>query len=155
VIYATSYSRWCLSALALVSACTRQQSITPNSLNPMLRLCLLRTLAAPTDSAAVVSRPSDLSAGKLVQSPEGKAIGTVQDIVPDPNTGQPAYVLIATSSRATAIPYWAISHLLRDAHLVIDRSLLTSAPRVRDEQVRNSADVTWKKQADRYWHAYR
>jgi hypothetical protein len=63
--------------------------------------------------------------------------------------------LVATDTGTTAIPYGALDHLLRDAHLVIDRSLLAGAPRVGEDQIHNSADTHWKQEADSYWQAYR
>jgi hypothetical protein len=103
---------------------------------------------------ALVPLPSDVTDGKLIQSPEGSVIGTVSHVVADNPKTEPAYVLVATESGTTAIPYWAIHHFLRDAHLVMERSLLASAPRVDNSQLGNSSDATWRKQADQYWHPY-
>ncbi|MBS0421395.1 MAG: hypothetical protein JSR66_27050 [Proteobacteria bacterium] len=109
----------------------------------------------PGNDPTVVATPADITSGKVVQSPEGWRIGTVRE-VSHPAKGNPAYVLIATESGTTAIPDWAIIHLLRDAHLVIDRSMLNSAPRVNDDQVRaGSNDGAWKQRADQYWGKYR
>jgi len=109
----------------------------------------------PGNDPTVVATPADITSGKVVQSPEGWRIGTVQD-VSHPANGHPAYILIATNSGTTAIPDWAIMHLLRDAHLVIDRSMLDSAPRVNDEQLRaGSSDAAWERRADQYWVKYR
>jgi hypothetical protein len=114
----------------------------------------VQTQSTP-DSPALVQRPDDITPGKLVQSPHGEAIGTVRSLVPGSNNGSPDYVLVATRSGTAAIPYWAVVHLLRDAHLVIDRSLLEDAPRVSDDQVSNGADSTWKEQANSYWSSFR
>ena len=110
----------------------------------------------PGNDPTVIATPADISSGKVVQSPEGWRIGTVQDVVSHPANGHPAYVLIATNSGTTAIPDWAIMHLLRDAHLVIDRSMLDSAPRVNGEQVRAGSNAAaWEQRADQYWGKYR
>lgn len=98
---------------------------------------------------------SGVSAGAVVQTSAGESIGSVQDIVPDSRSGQPAYVLLATSSGHIAVPYWAITRLLRDGHIVIERPQLNAAPRVRDKQLHDPSDVMWKKQADQYWSKYR
>lgn len=111
--------------------------------------------ARPQDNPTLVATPADIKAGKLVQSPQGQGIGTVSDIVPDPATGRPAYVLVETDSGTTAIPFWAISHCIRDAHVVIDRPFLASAPRVNIAQLRSGVDHPWKEQAENYWRAYR
>lgn len=109
----------------------------------------------PGDNPTLVPTAADIASGKLIQSPAGRGIGSVDGVVPDPASGRPAYVLVGTPSGTTAIPYWAIIHLLRDAHLVIDRSTLASAPRVNDDQIRNSSNDAWKQRADTYWQAYR
>ncbi len=107
------------------------------------------------NSPTVIATPSDLAVGKLAQSPNGRTIATVKDVVADPANRTPAYVLLATGSGTTALPFWAVSHLLRDAHLVIDPGALAAAPRVSDQQVRSGSDNAWKEEADRYWQAYR
>jgi hypothetical protein len=110
----------------------------------------------PGNDPTVVPTLADITSGKVVQSPEGWRIGTVEDVVSHAANGRAAYVLIATSSGTTAIPDWAIMHLLRDAHLVIDRSTLDSAPRINDEQVRTGSNETaWEQRADQYWGKYR
>ena len=109
-----------------------------------------------SDSPSLVQGPNDITAGKLVQSPQGETIGTVKALVPEaPAHGLPDYILVATDTGTTAIPYGALDHLLRDAHLVIDRSLLAAAPRVGEDQIHNGADTHWKQAADSYWQAYR
>lgn len=136
--------------------------------NPLAQLTLLGVLgsvtlaveAADTQASpdqrsypALVARPRDLSAGKLVQSSGGEIIGTVSDLVPNASTGEPDYVLIATHDGTAALPFWAVSHLLRDAHFVVSPVELASAPRVPSGERRG--DARWKGEADRYWEAYR
>jgi hypothetical protein len=48
-----------------------------------------------------------------------------------------------------------MDHMLRDAHLVINPSLLADAPRVAEDQIHNLANTHWKEEADSYWEAYR
>ncbi len=103
---------------------------------------------------AIVSGPEDIRAGKLVQSPGGQVIGTVKDVVHGPSRGAFSYALVATDSGTAAIPCWAINHLLKDGHIVIDSELLASAPRVQDAQVRDDANNDWKTEADRYWRGW-
>ena len=105
------------------------------------------------NEATLVATPHDVSVGKLVQSPGGEIIGTVSDLVPNASTGEPEYVLIVTSSGTAALPFWAVSHLLRDAHFVLSPAELASAPRVGAG--RDRSDAGWKREADRYWQAYR
>jgi hypothetical protein len=97
------------------------------------------------------ARMGGITAGSIVQNPAGQPIGRVRDVVPDANTGEPAYVVIATRSGSTAVPYPAIAPMFQNGHVVLDRSRLESAPRVSDSQLQDKSDAQWKKQADRYW----
>jgi hypothetical protein len=110
----------------------------------------------PPDSPALIQGPYDISAGKLVQSPQGQTIGTVRELVSTyPSHGIPDYVLVATRTGTTAIPYGAMDHMLRDAHLVVDPAVLAAAPHVEEDQVHNLANTRWRQEADSYWQAYR
>jgi hypothetical protein len=113
---------------------------------------------SPSDSPSLVATPSDITAGKLVQSPEGIVIGTVRDVLHEPASSRPAYIVIATDSGFKAIPSYAIGHLLRDAHIVIDRSTLAAAPQIPgNEEPKDDKDTTapWRQKADSYWSGYR
>jgi len=94
-----------------------------------------------------------ISAGSIVQNPAGEPIGRVRDIVPDTNTGEPAYIVISTRSGSTAVPYAVIAPMYQNGHLVLDRSRLESAPRVSDSQLQDKSGAQWRKQADRYWES--
>ena len=110
----------------------------------------------PSEGPTLIQGQGDITAGKLVQSPQGQTIGTVRGLVPTfPAHGTPDYVLVETQTGTTAIPYGAMNHMLRDAHLVIDTSLLAGAPHVAEDQIHNLANTHWKEQADSYWEAYR
>jgi hypothetical protein len=100
------------------------------------------------------ARMGGISAGSIVQSPAGRPIGRVRDIVPDANTGEPAYVVISTRSGSTAVPYPMIAPMFQNGHIVLDRSRLESAPHVSDSQLReDESGAQWKKEADRYWES--
>jgi hypothetical protein len=95
-----------------------------------------------------------LSAGTIVQSPAGAAIGTVKDVVPDPSTGRPSYVLVNTRSGAnTAIPYSTLAPMFSNGRVILDRSRLEDAPRVSNSQLRDPSDHTWQQKAEQYWNA--
>jgi hypothetical protein len=94
-----------------------------------------------------------ITAGSIVQSPAGEPIGRVRDIVPDANTGEPAYIVISTRSGSTAVPYPTIAPMFQNGHIVLDRSRLESAPRVSDSQLRDNSGSQWKEQANRYWES--
>jgi hypothetical protein len=113
---------------------------------------------SPSDSPSLVAGPSDITAGKLVQSPEGMVIGTIHDVLREPASTRLAYIVIATDSGFKAIPSYAIDHLLRDAHIVIDQSTLAGAPQIpgkREPTDDNDAAAHWRQQADSYWSRYR
>jgi hypothetical protein len=100
------------------------------------------------------ARLGGISAGSIVQSPAGENIGRVKDIVPDANTGEPAYIVIATRSGSAAVPYAIIAPMYQNGHVVLDRSRLESAPHVTENQLRDDKkDASWKKEADRYWES--
>lgn len=110
----------------------------------------------PPDGPGLIQGQGDITTGKLVQSPQGETIGTVRGLVPTfPSHGMADYVLVATRTGTTAIPYGATDHMLRDAHLVIEPSLLAGAPHVDEDQIHNLANTRWKHEADNYWQAYR
>jgi hypothetical protein len=99
------------------------------------------------------ARLGGISAGSIVQTPAGQPIGRVKDVVPDANTGDPAYIVISLRSGSTAVPYPAIAPMFQDGHIVLDRSKLESAPRVTDSQLQDKRGLEWKRQADRYWES--
>jgi hypothetical protein len=95
-----------------------------------------------------------IAAGSIVQSPAGENIGRVKDIVPDATTGDPAYIVIATRSGSSAVPYSTIAPMYQNGHFVLDRTRLESAPHVTDSQLReDKTDAQWKKEANRYWES--
>jgi hypothetical protein len=100
------------------------------------------------------ARLGGISAGSIVQSPAGENIGRVKDIVPDANTGEPAYIVIASRSGSTAVPYASIAPMYQNGHVVLDRTRLESAPHVTEDQLRNDTkDASWKRESDRYWES--
>jgi hypothetical protein len=99
------------------------------------------------------ARMGGISAGSIVQTPAGEPVGRVRDIVPDANTGEPAYIVISLRSGSTAVPYPTVAPMFQNGHIVLDRARLESAPRVSDSQLRDNSGAEWKKQADRYWES--
>ena len=101
------------------------------------------------------ARMGGISAGSIVQNPAGEPIGRVRDVVPDANTGEPAYIVISLRAGSTAVPYPTIAPMFQNGHIVLDRSRLESAPHVSDSQLQDKSNAEWKKQADRYWDSRR
>jgi hypothetical protein len=103
--------------------------------------------------AATQGSKEKLSAGTIVQSPTGQSIGTIKDVVPDPRSGEPSYVLVATRSGAnTAIPYSTIAPLFINGRVTLDRSRFEEAPHVSDGQLRDTSDKAWQRKAQQYWN---
>ena len=108
---------------------------------------------SPTRLAEAASA-GKLSVGTIVQTPAGAAIGTVQDFVPDPRTGQPTYVLVNLRSGAnTPIPYSTLAPMFSNGRVILDQSRLEDAPRVSNSQLHNPSDHTWQQRAQQYWNA--
>ena len=82
-------------------------------------------------------------------------IGTVHDVLREPGSGRPAYIVIATESGFKPIPSYAIGHLLRDAHIVIDGPMLARAPQISGNEDLKGDAAPWRQQADSYWSGYR
>jgi sporulation protein YlmC with PRC-barrel domain len=96
----------------------------------------------------------NLSAGTIIQSPAGESIGTVKDVVPDPDTGEPSYILVTMRSGAsTAIPYSIIAPMFSNGRVILAPSRLEGAPRVSDGQLRNKSDKAWQQKVRDYWNA--
>jgi hypothetical protein len=103
-------------------------------------------------AAAKNDRAATLSAGTMVQTPDGQSIGTVKDVVPDTATGEPRYILVATRSGTNAaIPYATLSSRVVNGRIVLERSRLDAAPRVSDRQLRDPSDKEWQQRAQKYW----
>jgi hypothetical protein len=138
---------------------------TPSTINRSPKEAISRessSQGSDTDmSTAAERRPKEgrearmggISAGSIVQTPAGEPVGRVRDIVPDANTGEPAYIVISLRAGSTAVPYPTIAPMFQNGHIVLDRARLESAPRVSDSQLQDKPGAEWKKQADRYWES--
>src|SRR5882757_6311497 len=89
---------------------------TPSTVNPSPRAAIPQESSSqssdPDMSTAAEQRPKvgrearlgGISAGSIVQNPAGEPIGRVRDVVPDANTGEPAYIVVSLRSGSTAVP---------------------------------------------------
>jgi len=125
---------------------------TPGTQNPSHSDASTATPAEVERQAGLDAQMRGVSAGAAVQSPAGESIGAVKDIVPDPKTGRPAYVLIAThKGPKVAVPYSVVITLVHNGYITLDRSRLERAPQVRDRQLLDQSDTAWRREANRYW----
>jgi len=98
---------------------------------------------------AEAGRTGNVSSGMDVQTQSGEQLGTVVDIIPG-STGEAGYVVIATAGgKATPVPYSTASSMVYNNKLVMDKSRLEKAPKVKQGEDRSSK--AWQKKADSYW----
>ena len=138
-IQAVSFVLWAVASAAEVASTARASDIA----------------SFAVESPAMVDGPQDIRPGKLVQSPEGKVIGKIKAIVAGPRRGAVRYALVTTDAGVVPIPCWAISHLLRDGHIVVGRQLLAYAPRIPQGQAQGATHSDWKTRANDYWRKWR
>jgi hypothetical protein len=88
--------------------------------------------------------------GTAIVTPNNVPIGKVVDVVFDA-TQQPAFLVITSGGRSTAVPY-GVAHALRSADkIVIDQSRLQAAPKLKEGEWRRDAG-NWKEDAVRFWN---
>jgi hypothetical protein len=89
--------------------------------------------------------------GAAVVTPAGAPIGEVVDVVFD-SVSKPAFVVIASEGKASAVPYSVASSMKSGDKVVMDQSRLKSAPKVNQGEWRSSSSETWKSDAKKYWN---
>jgi hypothetical protein len=77
-------------------------------------------------------------------------LGKVVDVVFDASD-QPAFVVIESAGKATAVPYAVANSMKTADKIVIDQSRLQAAPKVKEGEWRSESSSSWKKDAARYW----
>jgi hypothetical protein len=101
-------------------------------------------------SATAGASTGALAIGVQVESETGEPLGTVTDLVADPTTGAPMFVVISTEGETTAMPYSAASSMVQGDALVIERTRLASAPRVEQSELQEPT-ADWTSEANDYW----
>lgn len=101
-------------------------------------------LPAPTQIAA-----EPAISGTAVVTKSNQAVGSVVEMVFD-SQGQPDFVVISAGESMTAVPYRAAKSMMSGEKLVIDRSRLAKAPKIRAGQWRESGE-DWKNDSRHYW----
>lgn len=101
-------------------------------------------LTAPTQVAA-----EPAIAGTAVVTNSNQSVGSVVETVFD-SQGQPAFVVISSGESMTAVPYQTAKSMMNGEKLVIDRSKLAKAPKIRAGQWREGGE-RWKSEATQYW----
>jgi sporulation protein YlmC with PRC-barrel domain len=88
--------------------------------------------------------------GAAVVTSANAPIGKVVDVVFDA-TDQPAFVVIQSEGKAVAVPYAVANSMKTADKIVIDRSRLQAAPKVKEGQWRDESSRSWKKESEQYW----
>jgi hypothetical protein len=105
------------------------------------------------ESSVSLTAPEPRSVlGTSVQTPQGEKLGTVEEVLVDEAGGREFYVLKIGADRFAAIPKSAVSVMMRDKVLVLDRARLEGAPTVGADwraHVPNDAYA----QSESYWNA--
>ncbi|HEY4369491.1 MAG TPA: PRC-barrel domain-containing protein [Steroidobacteraceae bacterium] len=88
--------------------------------------------------------------GRAVVTPSNAPLGKVSEIVFDA-TGQPAFVVISTHGKTSALPYAMANSMLSGDKVVIDKARLQGAPKLKAGEWRDRSSEDWKDDAIRYW----
>lgn len=88
--------------------------------------------------------------GRAVVSPTNAPLGEVSEVVFD-SRGQPAFVVISMEGKSSALPYATASSMMSGDKVVIDKSRLQGAPKLKAGEWRDQSSTGWKNEASRYW----
>jgi hypothetical protein len=88
--------------------------------------------------------------GTPVQTPQGEKLGAVEDVLVDEARGREFVVLKIGEDRFAAIPKAAVSVMLRDKVLVLDRARLEGAPTVGTDWRKHVPNDAYA-ESESYW----
>jgi hypothetical protein len=113
-----------------------------------------RDTVGATPGATAAAAPTLV--GAEVVTPSGEPIAAITDVMADPKSGEPQYVVIAlvpaaAGAQSTAVPYSTATSMMRDNKLVMDRSKLDGAPKVSQSNLKDPASTAWQSESDSYW----
>jgi sporulation protein YlmC with PRC-barrel domain len=126
---------------------------------------------APPDPADTPAAPNAHEQGKAGETPQGseaaespkvvglqvvshtgQTLGSVIDVIVD-DSKQPEYAVISTGNDTiTAVPYRAVTAMIKDGKVVMDRSKLENSPQVAQIELHDKANSKWRADSDRYWN---
>jgi PRC-barrel domain len=104
----------------------------------------------PTRTAEASGTRGKEMMGANVVSSDQAPLGTVADVTLDA-AGQPEFVVIAVQGQETAVPYRTASSMMSGNKLVMDRSRLQGAPKIKQGE-RRGGSTAWKNDASQYWN---
>ena len=88
--------------------------------------------------------------GTRVQTPQGEQLGTIEDVLVDEAGGREFVVLKIGEDRFAAIPKSAVSVLMRDKVLVLERARLEAAPVVGTDWRKHVPNDAYS-ESENYW----
>lgn len=121
-------------------------------------VCLLLATAALAQQGNQAVRTSDLK-GKAVENPQGQKLGTINNFVVDPNTGEIRYAIVGRGgfvgfgTKYTAVPWQALNYDSSKSALVLNMSKdrFSAAPSYSSSNRPNFSSASWQEQNDRYF----
>jgi sporulation protein YlmC with PRC-barrel domain len=161
-----------VTALGLASAVYAQAQTSPNttsetSSSPKIADSTTQHLRDPVSSLRVadvgpstsVSGPeAPKLVGMKVQTATGDSLGQIKDVVID-KSGQTSYAVIAygatlnVAAKQTAVPWAAVSPMIKGDKLVMDQSQLEQAPVLSNSRKLDPSSGTWSRDANVYWRS--
>lgn len=135
---------------------TRDQPRTPSQDSAIPREtgdASMRTAAA---SGTVDRHLASKIIGQGIETAKGEMLGEVTDVVLD-RTGKVTHALVSYQDsagarpRIAAVPWDALSSMMRGDSIVMERSRLQGAPSFAQGQPPNFANEAWSRETDRYW----
>jgi len=111
--------------------------------------------AARETPAVEPGTSSGTAAAKIVGRPVVTSnyvpLGKVAEVVFD-SKGQPAFVVISAQGRSSAMPYETATSMLSGDKVIVDKTRLQGAPRLKAGEWRDQSSTEWKSEASRYWN---
>jgi sporulation protein YlmC with PRC-barrel domain len=157
----TLHSLSIVTALGLASAVYAQAQTSPNTptetkSSPQTSV---PTRVADAGTSGSVSGPqASKLVGMKVQTASGNSLGQIKNVVID-KSGQTSYAVIAygatvgAAGKQTAVPWAAVSPMIKGDKLVMDQSQLEQAPVLSNSQKLDPSSGTWSRDANVYWRS--
>ena len=88
--------------------------------------------------------------GRAVVTSSDAPLGKVSEVVFDAK-GQPAFVVISAQGKSSAMPYETASSMMSGDKVIVDKTKLQGAPKLKAGEWRDQSSTSWKSEASRYW----
>jgi hypothetical protein len=88
--------------------------------------------------------------GTAVEDQSGQSLGSVTDVVKGTGSAHSYVVISSPDGKSTAVPSHVAHSMTKEGRIVIDRTALDGAPKVRLSEL-SAHDTHWQKKSDQYW----